>query len=72
MDQKGGQKHVSFLLGEPLGKYQKIETLKILNIYILAYQAIIRNYMKLRNSEFFGVCFMMEVEKGPERGSKSV
>ena len=30
------------LLGEPLGKYHKIEALKRLNIYISAYQAIIR------------------------------
>ena len=27
----------SFLLGEPQGKYHKIETIKPLNIYILAY-----------------------------------
>ena len=36
-----------YLLGEPLGKNYKIETLKRLNIYILAYQAIIRSCMKL-------------------------
>ena len=35
-----------YLLGEPLGKYHKIETLKRLNIYISAYQAIIRSSMK--------------------------
>ena len=35
------------VLGEPLGEYRKIETLKRLNIYISAYQAIIRSYMKL-------------------------
>ena len=33
------------LLGEPLGMYHKIETLKILNIYISACQAIIRSFM---------------------------
>ena len=32
-----------YLLGEPLGKYHKIETLNNLNIYISAYQAIIRS-----------------------------
>ena len=36
-----------YLLGEYLGNYQKIETLKGLNIYISAYQAINRSYMKL-------------------------
>ena len=34
------------LLGEPLGKNHKIETIKTLNIYISSYQAIIRSYMK--------------------------
>ena len=29
----------SYLLGEPLGEYHKIETVKTLNIYISAYQA---------------------------------
>ena len=33
----------SNFLGEPLGEYHKLETLKTLNIYILAYQAIIRS-----------------------------
>ena len=43
----------TYLLGAPLGKYHKIETLKRLNIYISAYQAIIRSYMKLRNTELW-------------------
>ena len=59
----------SYLLEEPLGEYHKLETLKIRNIYISAYQAIIGNYMTLRNTEFLRVCFMKEVGKGPERGS---
>ena len=37
----------SYLLGEPLGKYHKIGTIKTLNIYISAYQANTRSYMKL-------------------------
>ena len=39
------------VLGEPLGKYQKIERIKTLDIYIYisAYQAIIRSYKKLKN-----------------------
>ena len=36
------------LLGEPLGEYHKIKTIKTPNIYISAYQATIRSYMKLR------------------------
>ena len=39
------------LLGEPLGQYQKIETIKTLNIYISTYLPIIRSYMKLRLTE---------------------
>ena len=37
----------SYLLGEPLGKYHKIESIKTLNIYISAYKAIITSYMQL-------------------------
>ena len=50
---------IDYVLGEPLGKYHKFETITTLNIYISAYQAIITSYMKMRNTEFFGVCFMM-------------
>ena len=32
------------LLGEPLGNYHKIDSIKPLNIYISAYQAIIRSH----------------------------
>ena len=34
------------LLGELLGEYHKIETITTLNMYISAYQDIIRSYMK--------------------------
>ena len=37
----------SYIIEEPLGKSHKIETIKRLNRYILAYQAIIRSYIKL-------------------------
>ena len=43
--------NVIHLLGEPLGEYHKIETIKTLNIYFSAYQAIIRTYMKLFQNE---------------------
>ena len=33
------------LLGEVLGAYHKIETIKTLNIYISVHQAIIRSYV---------------------------
>ena len=35
----------SYLLGDPLGKYHKTETIKNTQ-YISAYQAITRSYMK--------------------------
>ena len=40
----------TILLGELLGEYHKIETVKTFNINISAYQAIIRSSMKLRSS----------------------
>ena len=42
-----------YLLGEFLGKYRKIETIKTLNIYISANQAIIRSYMKHNSTSLF-------------------
>ena len=37
----------SYLVGELLGEYHKIESIKTHNIYISTYQAIIRSYTKL-------------------------
>ena len=46
LDDSGVSDTYSYLLGEPLVEYHKIKTIKTLNIYILAYRAIIRSYMK--------------------------
>ena len=39
-----------YLIGKLLGEYHKNKTVKSINIYISAYQAILRSYMKLRNT----------------------
>ena len=36
----------NYLIGELLGEYHKVETIRTLNIYISAYQAIIASFTK--------------------------
>ena len=47
-------------------RYHEIETIHIFRLIRPS-----SGVMKLRNTEFVGVCFM-KVRKGPERGSKHV
>ena len=61
------------LLGEPLGEYHKIESIKTINIYISAYQAILSSYMKLRNTEVSLINMnMYHLELTPESYEKTL